>query len=419
MQASTLFPLPELPESIRSRRILIVEDSAFQRELLCELLRGLGFSQLQAVAEGGAALELLRGYGDDLPLLLLDLEMPGMNGIELLQQLGEEQILPLVLIVTAREEALVSAVEGMMHAAGLPLLGSLGKPISGASLHALLAKADRQPACRWQQPVAQRFVPDEEALVRAIQQGGIQPYYQPKVHLKSGQVTGYEVLARWIEADGTQISPADFIPMATGCGVLGELTFCLVDQVLRDLCQLGDDRISMAFNIDISLLANRYFADELIHRVALAGYRPDQFVLEITESALMDDPVITLASVGRLRLAGFGLSIDDYGTGFSTLRQLSRLPFTELKIDRAFVRDADSHRRARAILHSAIEMGRHLGLPCVAEGVENKAELLLLDTLGCHSVQGFLLARPMPAGQLFAWHAEHRGCHELSAWYGE
>jgi EAL domain-containing protein (putative c-di-GMP-specific phosphodiesterase class I)/FixJ family two-component response regulator len=410
--------LPELPREIRDRRVLVVEDSPFQRELLCTLLCELGFRELRAVAEGSEALAILRDCRGCLPLLLLDLEMPGMNGFELLQRLGEEQIRPQVLIVTAREEALVSTVEGMLNAAGVPLLGSLSKPISGADLHRLLSAAECPVEVTRRPAPAQRNL-DEAQLVAAIRRGDIRPYYQPKVHLKSGGVIGYEVLARWIEADGTQISPAEFIPIATGCGVLGELTFGLVDQVLWHLQRLRDDSISMAFNVDISLLANRHFVDDLISRVALAGCRPDQFVLEVTESALMDDPMVTLASVGRLRLAGFGLSIDDYGTGFSTLRQLSRLPFTELKIDRAFIRDAESNRRARAILNSAIEMGRQLGLPCVAEGVENREELLMLDALGCHSVQGFLLARPMPAEQLFPWHLQHKGCRELSAWFGE
>lgn len=416
MQERVISPaLPSLPDSIRSRQLLIVEDSPFQRELLCELLRKLGFSRLQAVEEGGAALQLLRQAQGELPLLLLDLEMPGMNGIELLQQLGDERILPQVLITTAREDALVSTVEGMLHAAGVPLLGSLRKPVNGADLHRLLGNAGQPVPVRAAQPPVSRHL-DEAELLRALQEGAIQPYYQPKVHLKSGRVTGYEVLARWIEADGSQISPADFIPLATGAGILGELTFALVAQVLRHVRQLADDSICMAFNIDISLLANRHFVDDLIRLVAAAGCRPSQLILEVTESALMDDPVITLASVGRLRLAGFGLSIDDYGTGFSTLRQLSRLPFTELKIDRSFVREAESNRRALAILQSAIEMGRKLGLPCVAEGVERGEELVLLDSLGCHSAQGFWLARPMSAEQLFVWHPHHKAFRNLAAW---
>src|SRR5690606_31830125 len=300
--------LPELPDAVRQRKGLIVEDSPFQRELLGALLREFGIADVQQVADGDAALALLRECRDELPLLLIDLEMPVMNGIELLQRLIEEHILAEVLIISGREEALISTVEGMLQAADMPLLGSLQKPIVGQDLHRLLSTAGERRAGSRRRVLSRRS-PDEAELDVAIERGFIHPFYQPKVHLQSGRVTGYEVLARWVEPDGELIHPADFIPLATGCGLLGKLTFSLVEQVLQDLLGLTDDSISMALNVAISLLADRHFADELIHRVAAAGCQPSQLVLEVTESALMNDPMLTLASVGRLRLAGFGLSI--------------------------------------------------------------------------------------------------------------
>jgi EAL domain-containing protein (putative c-di-GMP-specific phosphodiesterase class I)/FixJ family two-component response regulator len=408
--------LPELPDAVRQRKGLIVEDSPFQRELLCALLREFGIDDVQEVADGCAALAILRERREELPLLLVDLEMPVMNGIELLQRLIEEQICVEVVIISGREEALISTVEGMLQAAGMPLLGSLQKPIVGQDLHRLLSTAGEGQSPSRRGRVLSRRAPCEAELEVAIEQGCIRPFYQPKVHLQNGRVTGYEVLARWIEPDGELIYPADFIPLATGCGLLGKLTFSLAAQALRDLLALADDSISMALNVDISLLADRHFADDLIRCVAAVGCQPSQLVLEVTESALMNDPMVTLASVGRLRLAGFGLSIDDYGTGFSTLRQLSRLPFTELKIDHAFIREAHKNQRARAILCSAIEMGHKLGLPCVAEGIERKEDLMLLESLDCHSGQGYFFARPMPGEQLADWHHLHEGRTSLAEW---
>ncbi|MGN5593624.1 EAL domain-containing response regulator [Stutzerimonas nitrititolerans] len=410
--------LPELSDAVRQQKVLIVEDSAFQRELLCFLLNELGFDDVQQVADGSSALAILRACRDEPPLLLVDLEMPGMNGIELLQRLSEEQILAQVLIISGREEALIVTVEGMLQAAGMPLLGSLSKPIVGRDLYRLLSTAGGGSgvASRGEQPGR---APTEAELASAIERGFICPYYQPKVHLSSGRVTGYEVLARWIEPDREPVYPTEFIPLATESGLLFSLTFSLAEKVLADLLRLSDPSINMALNVDISLLANRHFADDLIRCVAAAGCQPNQLILEVTESALMNDPLVTLASVGRLRLAGFGLSIDDYGTGFSTLRQLSRLPFTELKIDRAFVSEAHQNQRARAILYSAIEMGHKLGLPCVAEGVERKEDLLMLEGLGCHSGQGYLFARPMPAERLVEWHYRHRERQSLDAWLSD
>lgn len=410
--------LPELPDAVCQRKVLIVEDSPFQRELLCALLAELGIDQVDQAVDGNAALTVLRACGDELPLLLVDLEMPGMNGIELLQCMSEEQIRAEVMIVSSHDEALIVTVEGMLQAAGMPLLGSLRKPIAGQDLHRLLTKAGGKP-CLGGKGAPSTSTPSEVELELAIESGHIRPYYQPKVQLSNGCVTGYEVLARWVKPDDTLLFPADFIPLATESGLLGALTFSLVDQVLDELSRLADDTISMALNVDISLLANRHFADDLIHRVAAAGRHPGQMVLEVTESALMHDPLVTLGSVGRLRLAGFGLSIDDYGTGFSTLHQLSRLPFTELKIDRAFISEAHRNRRARAILYSAIEMGHKLGLPCVAEGIEHKDDLMLLEKLGCHSGQGYLFARPMSGERLGVWHQQHKSRSCLMEWVME
>lgn len=413
-----LTALPELPEAVRQQKVLIVEDSPFQRELLCALLKELGLANVQQVADGEAALAILRASQFETPLLLVDLEMPGMNGIELLQRLCEEQISAQVLIISGREEALIVTVEGMLYAAGMPLLGSLRKPIVGQDLHRLLSAARGKPDISGR-GVARRSAVTESELASAIERGCIRPYYQPKVHLLSGRVTGYEVLARWIEPDREPVYPNDFIPLATESGLLRGLTFSLAEQVLEQLVELADVSINMALNVDIGLLANRHFADDLIHCVAAAGCQPSQLVLEVTESALMNDPMVTLASVGRLRLAGFGLSIDDYGTGFSTLRQLSRLPFTELKIDRAFVTEAHQNRRARAILYSAIEMGHKLGLPCVAEGVERKEDVLMLEGLGCHSAQGYLFARPMSGERLGGWHHSNRQKSSLGVWLND
>src|SRR5690554_989845 len=140
-----LTALPELPEAVRQQKVLIVEDSPFQRELLCALLKELGLANVQQVADGEAALAILRASQFETPLLLVDLEMPGMNGIELLQRLCEEQISAQVLIISGREDALIVTVEGMLYAAGMPLLGSLRKPIVGQDLHRLLSAARGKP----------------------------------------------------------------------------------------------------------------------------------------------------------------------------------------------------------------------------------------------------------------------------------
>lgn len=414
--------LAELPLSVRQTRVLLVDDSALQRECAAELLETLGLSLIAQAASGREALTLLRRLAEQqlpLSLLILDLEMPEMDGIELLLQLHEEGLCPPVVLSSGCEEALVATVLDMIRTLRLPLLGNLPKPLSGKDLHGLLQHLPNLASPPVEEAVRPTVSVTVPSLREALRQGHMRPYYQPKIDLKSGQLLGYEVLARWQDPRQGMLYPGDFIALATESGLLPELTFQLVEQVLADAARLQQQgwTPSMAVNIDISMLANRNFANELIARVQASGARAEQLILEVTESALMHDTAATLASVGRLRLAGFGLSIDDYGTGFSTLQQLTRLPFTELKIDRAFVTSAHRNRRSLAILQSAIDMSVRLRLPSIAEGVETIDEVRLLCGLGCSAAQGYLFARPMPGEALLDWHAAHAGKASLEDWF--
>ncbi|KRW61165.1 EAL domain-containing response regulator [Pseudomonas sp. TTU2014-080ASC] len=409
--------LPELAPEVRQRPVLVIDDSLFQRELMCALLQDMGISTVLQAQDGQEALEMLRQW-ESIPTLIVDLEMPRMDGIQLLQCLADEQIHTPVIIASGRESGLISTVEGMLQANGMPLLGSLSKPVSGTELHRLLG-VQGQLVANGRPARSHVSLPTEGELRKALDDNQIYPNYQPKIALQTGRVIGYEVLARWQSERSGFVSPVDFIPLACRSGLLAQLTFQLFAQALehqRQLRQFGETPC-MAINLDISLLAERSFAEQMIQQVRLAGSSPAQWILEVTESSLMKDPAATLASVGRLRLAGFGLSIDDYGTGFSTLKQLSRLPFTELKIDQAFVADAHRNARAKGILRSAIEMGRNLNLPCVAEGIENEADARLLLQLGCYAGQGYLFSRPMSVEALLPWHREHFSYSSLIQWF--
>lgn len=411
----------ELPLSIRQTPVLLVDDSASQREYTAELLTDLGLSRVMQTSGGREALALLRHQAERReppPLLILDLEMPDMDGIELLLRLHEEGIRPPVILASGREEALVATVQDMIRNLPLPLLGSLSKPLSSRNLHDLLHRLPNLASLAPEPAILPVIHVTPRELRDGLRRNHLRPHYQPKIELASGRVLGYEALARWHDPQRGLLHPCEFIAPAAENGLLPELTFQLIDQVLIDAARLRLQgwAPSMAINVDIGMLAGRDFSNDLIRRVRDSGARTDQLILEVTESALMRDAVATLATAGRLRLAGFGLSIDDYGTGFSTLRQLTLLPFTELKIDRAFVAGARHDRRNRTILQSAIDMGARLHLPSIAEGVETVEEVRLLRELGCSAAQGYLFARPIPGEALASWHAAHVGRASLDDW---
>jgi EAL domain-containing protein (putative c-di-GMP-specific phosphodiesterase class I) len=238
-------------------------------------------------------------------------------------------------------------------------------------------------------------------LRRAIAVGEIVPWFQPKVELATGRICGVEALARWIMRDGQVVSPAHFVGVAEEHGLTFDLTLSILDQTLIALrtWHLPDIEMSAAVNLSPSSLGDMRLADAILRRTEDAQVSSRLITLEITESAMVSNAA-ALRDLIRLRLRGFGLSIDDYGTGFSSMQQLSRVPFSELKIDRSFVDGAHQREHQRALLESAIDLGKRIGLATVAEGIETREDWALLRELGCEIGQGYLISKPVPADQI-------------------
>jgi EAL domain-containing protein (putative c-di-GMP-specific phosphodiesterase class I) len=308
------------------------------------------------------------------------------------------------LVVSGADQAIVASVGTMAEALGLPLLGTLSKPMSYIGLSSMIA---RFRSGRGNAPGNDPKVPciSVEALSAALDERRIVPHYQPVVSLKTGKVIGFEALARWVTLEGKLIPPGRFIHLAEENGLIDVLTLAIVDQLLSDLGSWHSRGLypGVSFNVSAHSLSDRNFANEILSRVDAADISPRSLVIEVTESALVSDVASAIGTLGRLRLRGFGLSIDDYGTGFSSMQQLSRLPFTTLKIDRSFVGGANQKWNLQTMLQSAIEMGHRLGLVTVAEGVETMEEMVLLESMGCQCVQGFLFSPAIPAVAVPGW----------------
>lgn len=391
-----------LHENIHTRGVMVVDDSSMHRYSAHFCLNALGIKQVYEAANGKLALDQLSELEQVPAVILLDLEMPVMDGIEVLQQLATLPHKPTVVLASSSDEVLISAVATMAEALGITLLGAFRKPMSPTELVDALINYTG---------VALNIAPDIpvstdiDQLKLALERAHIQVFYQPKVALDSMDVVGVEALARWKNAQGEWIQPSVFIPLAEKHDVIAELTLSILDQVLQDMNGWWEQGqfIPVAINLSAKTLSECNLANDIIQRVIRQGIPAHYLTFEITESAFVFDLPAALATISRLRLKGFGISIDDYGTGFSSLQQLARFPFTELKIDRTFIRTAPTRQYTRDILISAIEMGKRLGITTVAEGVETQAELHLLKSLGCSQAQGFLLAHPMPGRELTGW----------------
>jgi len=253
-----------------------------------------------------------------------------------------------------------------------------------------------------------------EQLRRGIADGELVLHYQPKLALSSGAVDGVEALVRWQHPSRGLLFPDAFIDLAESAGLMSRLTSTVVEMSLAQCRRWADDgvRLTVSVNVSPSNLVDDAFPDEvaaLLHRFRLPA---SALVLEVTESILMEDRERAVRVLSRLREAGVGVSIDDYGTGYSSLAYLAALPVTELKLDRVFVAAMTGSSRAASIVTSTLQLAHALDLVLVAEGAEDQATVDALSSLGCDIVQGYHLSRPLPPEQLLDWLHDHRAAQQ-------
>lgn len=245
-------------------------------------------------------------------------------------------------------------------------------------------------------------------LTQAIEQNELRLYLQPKISLRDGSVLGAEALLRWIHPARGMVPPNDFIPFAEQTGKITALTSWVVREGARLSAILRRDHrpLLISVNISTSDLREPHFAERLQALVEAEGGQPQDIRLEVTETGMMEDPKMSLGALHALRDAGFSLAVDDFGTGYSSLAYLQKMPVTELKIDRSFVRHVQAGTDSASLLDSIISLGHRLGLSVVAEGAETASELHLLQTLGCDYVQGWVVAKAMPFEEFLRWQGD-------------
>ncbi|MFI4986714.1 MAG: EAL domain-containing protein [Alphaproteobacteria bacterium] len=382
---------------------LVAEDHDFQRRTLVRILRSLGAKHVVEAGDGKMALELFRNSPQAVDIIISDLDMPGMDGMELIRHIGDAGVPVAMILSSAVDRSLLSSVETMTKAYGITLLGAIEKPVSPKKLLALLALHVPPPPKPERPAAAAAFSLDEIKL--ALANSEFEPFFQPKVELAGGLVKGAEALARWRHPQRGIVAPYAFIGRLEDEGLIDDLTWMMLEKssrCCRDWVAAGLD-ITVSVNLSLKSLTDTDMAERVTQLVHGQGIEPRRVILEVTETAAMTEVARALENLARLRMKGFGLSIDDYGTGYSSMQQLSRIAFTELKIDQSFVMGAVNETASRVILQSSLDMARKLKLKSVAEGVEARAHWDLLCKLGCDLVQGYFVAKPMAAAEFVPW----------------
>ena len=380
-------------------QVMVVEDHGFQRRIALRLLTELGVERALEGADGLDALDVLRRQAAPPDVVLVDLDMPGMDGIEFIGIVAQERLAHSIAVVSAMEPALLHTVQVMAKASGLRVLGCVEKPLTPGKLTTVLSLYESDAG---EGAVASDIEVTLEQAREALARGDIVPWFQPQAEFGNGKIIGVEALARWRLADGRMVPPTLFVPIMEAGGLIDELTNLMLVQACAwwKRWQAKGLDLKISVNVSAQNLTGPEVADRYEAVLREHGLAPEQVVLEITESSVMSDTARGLGMLARLRLKGFGLSVDDFGTGYSSLSQLSQIPFSALKIDRGFVSGAPTQPRKRAMIETSLDLARKLELRVVAEGVETVEEWQLLAGLGCDYAQGYLISPAVPGEQL-------------------
>ncbi|HTU61849.1 MAG TPA: EAL domain-containing response regulator [Polyangiales bacterium] len=382
--------------------VLILEDHDFQRSLASALLKDCGVSHIVGACDGEESLSILREQS--IQVVLCDLQTPGMDGVSLLRHIAQEGLADAVIIASAMDIALICTVEEMARSCGLQVLGAVEKPLTRQKLSEMLARF--RPRAAQSEPRALEMMGIDD-IRTGLARDEMLPYFQPKVSLSTRRCTGVEALVRWKHPQRGLIPPLAFIPVAEGTPAIHDLTWMMAHKAITAMRSWERTAwpLSLSLNFSADVLCTNGVVERMTDAATRYAIEPANLVLEVTESVIGRDTTQLLETLARLRLRGFGLSIDDFGTGYSSMQQLSRISFTELKIDRSFVRGAASRSHLRTILEGSLTLARNLRLKSVAEGVETQEDWDLLRDLGCDEAQGYFIAKPMPSDAFLDWHA--------------
>ena len=379
------------------QRILIVDDDFRIGRLVSRVSRNLDYEPLVLEQTSGFLYQLHEFMPD---VVIVDLKIGEDDGVELLYLLAEQRPAANVLILSGAEESIIESAKRYALSVGLKVLGSLQKPFDIEALRGLLAQRVSEHALESKPSV--QVTPDE--LERALEEGGLEVFYQPKVTLRGNVICGLEALVRWRHERYGLLSPDTFIPLAEETGLIVPLTFEVLEQGIRDIelfSSLYPD-LSLAVNLSATMLDDQSLLERIVELLQHYDFPAKRLVLEVTESAASNSFTNAMKLLTRLRLKGIAISIDDFGTGYSSLNQLFKLPYSEIKVDREFVSEMTTSREAAAIVHSTITLGHRLGVYVVAEGIEDRETAYWLSELGCHAGQGYYFSPPVPAEELGA-----------------
>ncbi|RUO66351.1 EAL domain, c-di-GMP-specific phosphodiesterase class I (or its enzymatically inactive variant) [Pseudidiomarina planktonica] len=381
-----------------SGRLLVLDDEKDVASTICFMAKSSSF-ETDFTGDADVFMQKVRSWSPSH--VIVDLQLADRDGIEVIHELAKADCLAAVVVMSGLGGRILDSSARAVRENGLKLLGTLSKPFSRTELLALLA-SDTEEIAPLRKPYMQPVSVDQ--LRQALNNNAYEAHFQPKTSCFTGKLVGFECLARWPQKEGGMIPPDQFISLAEQSGLINELTRQIYRYALANLpLTARDQNLKYALNLSPLNLLDQTFPRWLLTECQKNDISPSSIILEVTETASMDNPLALLESLTQFRIRGFQLSIDDFGVGYSSLVQLARLPFSELKIDQMFVKTLSTSEESQKIVAAVIGLGKSLGLNVVAEGVEDEIAFNYLRDLGCDEAQGYFIARPMDSSAASAW----------------
>lgn len=412
---------------MQNGKLLVVGDDPQVCEALRHIAELCGYEVMTTNSEI-AFFEQLALFEPEL--IIVDVVKGPPEGLAVFDRLAELDGAVRLIVVTALGQHALEEIARIASQKNLPVLGTLEKPFSAQrlrqllSLHGAAAEEQGTSSDSWLNHISSdEPIPSTDDLVSMIENDRITLRYLPKVACSDGSLMGFEALARWdIPGKGT-VTPSVFVPMAESSNLIEALTHNTIRHGIRWFGELRStptspakvavgpghlQDLTLSFNVSARVLPDMDLAGELDSLCAAHSVPSSSIILEISESNTMRDPRHLKEILDRLRSRGYQLSIDDFGTGFSSMLHLVRLPFNELKIDRTFVSEAASHEEARSVVRCTVDLAHSLGMTTVAEGVETDEVRRILVGYGCDAYQGYLVSPPIAAGDVGSWLQRYR-----------
>lgn len=370
--------------------VLIVDDDPVFSALAEAVLLDAGCANVEIAPDGESGIRSALAGAERHDLVLLDLNMPGFDGLAAMRHLADTGYAGSIAIVSGENPAVVQASAGLAKLHGLRLAGILSKPLRADELTAALAASAKETGRSKLRPGPARseHIGKFERLIAV---------YQPKIRLADKSIYGAEALMRVVLEDGRIAPPADYLTAVTKAGRLGEATVSFLATILDDAQSWSakHSQRPISINIPAPLLEEDGYMDRFVQIVRERGLKSSQITVEMTEAALPEDLSKMVEIMTRLRMAGFGLAIDDYGTGMANYDILRQCPFTELKIDRSVVQSATHDALACGFIGNCVSIARGLSMTIVAEGVETAEQADAMRRLGIDVIQGYFFSKPL------------------------